>query len=193
MTKLVNLYSNSGLRGTITPSQLSSEIEKLKEITTPSSAGRASTETSDTKQERLDLSETLERLNDLLLAGEKAKKLSQLIAESWLPRGNDYRDKFLGDQKTLKQFLIEKGIFDDQDDADEVEEIKVERNVEGPPYLGAIDIDKTIEGEAIKLKLFIPYPDRHSQLTDEELEKWINNTDPNQIRPSNLYIPQSCS
>jgi len=128
--------------------------------------------------------------------GKRGKKLSQLIAESWLPGKEEYKEKFMsGDQNVLKQLLIENEIFDNQADADRFEEIKVEKDLKTPPYEGKLGMRIRLESEPIKLTLIIPYPDpdpvSQRKIEFEDLEKWIKNNKPHELLPSNNWIPHS--
>ncbi|MBW4636408.1 MAG: hypothetical protein KME30_32390 [Iphinoe sp. HA4291-MV1] len=110
-----------------------------------------------------------------------SKKLSQLIAKSWLDRQELSIDK---------QFLLDNGLIS-RIDAEYVQEIVMDKNPEGPlPYVGEITISEEGEG---KLRIRIPYPNRPPELTDEELERWVNDDNPDNIKPTNIYIPYSTS
>ncbi len=39
----------------------------------------------------------------------------------------------------------------------------------------------------------IPYPPRPAEVTNEQLEEWVNNDDPEQVYPPHPYIPLTCS
>ncbi|MFB2920611.1 hypothetical protein [Aerosakkonema funiforme] len=138
----------------------------------------------------------LEILEKLL--AERGKKLSQLIAESWLSGKEEYKEKFLlGDEDALKELFIEKGIFDDKLDADRFT-IEIRKDVEGPPYIGEITTwgegsSEIPETKPLRFKLIIPYPVPKPEIEDEELESWINNNDERQLEPLNPLIPLSCT
>ena len=121
------------------------------------------------------------------------KKLSQLIAQSWLD----------GQRLNInKDWLIEQG-FISQKEAPyyDDEKIKVEPNPEPNPepnqplYIGLITF--TEEGE---LGMYIPYPDRPDEclpdekpLTDEVLRKWVESPeDSKPWLPEHRYIPYTC-
>jgi hypothetical protein len=79
------------------------------------------------------------------------KKLSQLIAKSWL------------DKQPItinKEFLVQNNIFSEK----EIELFEIEESEN--PQGGYID--------AVNFKIHIPYPERPSQVTDEELQQWLN-------------------
>ena len=109
-----------------------------------------------------------------------------------MPGGEEYKEKFLsGDQDVIKQLLIEKGIFDDRADADRFERIEVKTHFDKPPYEGGLDMTKIRETEQIKFILIIPYPVPQPEIEVEELQKWINNKDDQQLLPSNPFITLS--
>ncbi|WP_019503927.1 hypothetical protein [Pleurocapsa sp. PCC 7319] len=84
------------------------------------------------------------------------KKLSQLIAKSWLD-GNRIP---LGD----RNFLISNDILSAKEAA--FFEIIVDREPPGPPYEGYIN--------AVTRKIAIPYPQRPNEITNEALKSWID-------------------
>ncbi|NET46856.1 hypothetical protein [Okeania sp. SIO2B3] len=111
------------------------------------------------------------------------KKISQLVAESWLPKGEEIRKIFLSrnSKKILKMFK-KKGIDID---------------FFGPSLKISIDTDtftgyleETRDNEPV-FNLVISYPPKPSEfnLSDKELKEWVENDDSNQFVPDNLYIP----
>lgn len=99
------------------------------------------------------------------------KKLSQLIAQSWLD----------GERLDInKKFLIKNDILSKEEA--EYYEVVVRENPPGPPYRGVID--------AVEGRIVIPYPDRPAEVTDEDLEQWVNSdtNSPPWIPPENLQI-----
>ncbi|WP_019503926.1 hypothetical protein [Pleurocapsa sp. PCC 7319] len=119
------------------------------------------------------------------------KKLSQLIAKSWLD----------GQRLEInKKWLLEQG-FISQEEApyydDEmilVEQTPSEnpdpKHPNGPKYIGIMTLKE--EG---KLHKYIPYPERPDAdlVSDEVLEEWVN-SDPDSAPwlPPNPYIPYTC-
>jgi hypothetical protein len=93
------------------------------------------------------------------------KKLSQLIAKSWL----DGTRLSLGDSK----FLIENDILSDE----EAKFFKIEvDDSPAPPYRGYTNI--------VTAKFYIPYPKRPEGVEDKDLEDWVNSpTDSPPWRP----------
>ena len=118
------------------------------------------------------------------------KKLSQLIAQSWLD----------GQRLDInKKWLLEQGFISQEEAPYYDEMIEVERNPSekpdpehpnGPKYIGIITL--TEEG---KLHMYIPYPERPNVegLTDEVLKEWVNSTtDSAPWLPAHPYIPYTC-
>jgi hypothetical protein len=128
--------------------------------------------------------------------GEQNKKLSQLIAKSWLPdkytEGKDFRDILLDtdenktDQERTKdivKFLKTQGI----EIADILEPLlgrPVNIKVSWETFAGDIR-----EGDVYVL----PYPPKPSiPGFDKQLEDWINDTRSDNILPDAPYIPLTC-
>ena len=113
------------------------------------------------------------------------KQMSQLIAKSWLPEGEQIRSALLSnDSAKILQMLKDNGI--------DVEELyKTSRiEVDWSTFLGRLeDTQDPLE----PLKLVIAYPPKPSEynLSDSDLEEWIQNQDPNQKIPTHPYIPVS--
>ncbi len=84
------------------------------------------------------------------------KKLSQLIAQSWLDETRiPLRDK---------DFLIENGILSTEEA--KFYNIVVEENIQGPPYEGSIN--------AVTATISIPYPERPREVSDKALRDWVD-------------------
>jgi hypothetical protein len=116
------------------------------------------------------------------------KKLSQLIARSWLPGGEEIEKRFLGSQEEVIQLLVDEGIVT----AEEAPYIgvNVDTNPPGPPYVGNIQ-----EGVDPVLTLYIPYPKRPSQVTSAELTTWVDsqiNAAPYSPFEISQWIPYTC-
>jgi hypothetical protein len=92
-----------------------------------------------------------------------SKKFSQLIAQSWLD-GERYSFD--------KKFLVEKGIFSEQE-AQSIHQIEVR---EVPPEHNLVGTITLLEDG--QLELYIPYPqlptDVENPPTPEQLTSWIN-------------------
>jgi len=142
-----------------------------------------------------DISDIIEALREELFLGSRAKKVSQLIVESWLPRGEEYKKIFdSNDSDEIKKLFLKEGIFDDKKDADsfetiEIETIKVQEKDGNCQYLGSLELRKTLEPKEIKFKLTIPYPPK-PDIKDEVLEQWVDNNNALELEPPH-YIPHS--
>ena len=93
---------------------------------------------------------------------DPTKKLSQLIAKSWL------------DKQPItinKDFLVKNEIFSEK----EIELFEIEES--DNPQGGYID--------AVNFKIHIPYPERPEEVTDETLQTWI--TSPENSPP---WVPE---
>ncbi len=117
------------------------------------------------------------------------KKISQLIAQSWLD-GCDLTFN--------KDFLVQEGIISSEEEP-YFNEPDVDRNPnqnpdpgnpDGPKYIGNITF--TAEG---RLQMYIPYPARPDDnlVSNEDLKDWVNSdTNSTPWLPSNPYIPYTC-
>jgi hypothetical protein len=115
--------------------------------------------------------------NERQSARELSKAMSQVVAKSWLPEGNDIRLALLSnDPEKIKKTFEDNGC-----DFSHYEGYKIELDV------------NSFEGNLKDLKetIVVAYPPRPSDfnLSDEDLRNWVNNTDPNQTRSGHLYIP----
>jgi hypothetical protein len=110
---------------------------------------------------------------------QASKKLSQLIAKSWLPGGEKIKAIFLsGDENQIKALLEETGIH--------LQDFNVRHVlINWDSFYGRLD--------EMGLICHIPYPPRPSEVTDPQLEAWVNDQNPNQVFPSTPYIPLSSS
>jgi hypothetical protein len=106
-----------------------------------------------------------------------SKKISQLIAMSWLPGGEEMKEIFLsGDSEMIQKLLIAHGI-----DMTEFE-IKL-IIVNWDSFYG----DMTERGFVYSM----PYPPRPQQVTDDQLAEWVKDNNPEELFPKTPYIPQS--
>jgi hypothetical protein len=92
-----------------------------------------------------------------------SKKLSQMIAQSWLD----------GERFSLdKDFMVENGIFS-EDEATYIKKIDVVEVTPEQNLVGTITM--VAEGH---LQIYIPYPQRPTEVddapTDEQLTSWVN-------------------
>jgi hypothetical protein len=123
---------------------------------------------------------------------ERNKKLSQLVAKTWLPNvypeGAEFRAILLSKKesgektKEIKEFLKKHDIDID--------------GILGSAIGGPIDIQvswDTFGGTIGEIQgrgpYMLPYPPRPSEVTDEQLESWINDNNPNNPFPHDPYIP----
>lgn len=108
------------------------------------------------------------------------KKLSQLIAQSWL----DHQELNIDRLSLIQNSLLS------EFEAQFVTKVKVDEDPEGPPYLGGITVGK--DG----YRIFIPYPkQRPDVVTDDELTTWVNSTvgsEPYTPFGISQWIPYSC-
>jgi hypothetical protein len=120
-------------------------------------------------------SERTKQFSDFLQA---SKKISQLIAESWLPEGEQIKKVLLSDdEEAIKELLKDKGI-----DLEGVFGIKT-LFVNWDSFYGTIT--------ELGLAYYLPYPPRPVVVEDYQLEEWVNNTEPNTLFPPYPYIPLS--
>lgn len=108
------------------------------------------------------------------------KKLSQLIAQSWLD----------GQQVSFDtQFLIDNHLLS-ENEAQYVE-IHVDTTPCGPPYIGKIE--GIVGGDGYSM--YIPYPNRPAEVTNEELTQWVDSpVDSSPYTPFKIsqWIPYTC-
>ncbi|GAB1543539.1 hypothetical protein NUACC21_62140 [Scytonema sp. NUACC21] len=113
----------------------------------------------------------------------QSKKVSQIIAKSWLsndPEGMEIkRVIFRRNSDEIKELLKKYGI----DLEGFFGPTKVV--VDWSSYKGILTEDV---GEAVYI---LPYPPRPTEVTDEQLEEWVNNNDPDTLYPTTPYIPLS--
>ncbi len=117
-----------------------------------------------------------------------SKKLSQLIAQSWLQKdvegseGHEFRQILLRhNSEEIKDFLKNKHSINIDDLFQAVSDGPVDVKVSWDTFGGKTDEE---------LRLYVlPYPPRPSEVTDAQLEKWVNDINPEQIFPLDPYIP----
>ena len=109
------------------------------------------------------------------------KKMSQLVAKSWLPEGNQIRSILLSkDSAKIIQMFKENDI--------DVELLCSSIEVDWSTFLGRLE--DTLDNDN-PLKLVIAYPPRPSEynLSDDDLRGWVNDTNSDQKIPTHSYIP----
>ncbi|GAB1543540.1 hypothetical protein NUACC21_62150 [Scytonema sp. NUACC21] len=117
------------------------------------------------------------------------KKLSQFIAKSWLPNdpeGADFRRVVLrGDSEEIKNWLKNHGV-----DLEGFFRVSIHIEVSWDTFIGTLKESTTPGAISDRSNRYIfPYPPRPAEVTDEQLERWVNDTDPNKQFPDDPYIP----
>ena len=123
------------------------------------------------------------------LTNQDAKKLSQLIASSWLPGGEDIKTAFNGgDTEAIVKMIKEKTDIDLQ--ALFGDDVIVTINWES--FLADIE-EIYMGGEDFRTVVHFPYPERPSkdEVSDNDLQSWVNNTDSSIVVAPFPYIPLS--
>lgn len=120
---------------------------------------------------------------------ERNKKLSQLIARSWLPGGEHIKEQLGGTQEQVLELLVAEEILIEEEA--KWSRVEVDINPPGPPYLGTLN-----EGvPPYLLNLYIPYPQRPTEVKDEQLMTWLSseiNSEPFSPFEISPWIPYSC-
>jgi hypothetical protein len=106
---------------------------------------------------------------------QTSKKLSQLIARSWLPHGEDIKRIFLSrDEDKIKELLEKEGIC--------LQDFNIKIIlINWDSFYGTLD--------ELGFIFRLPYPPRPSEVKNEQLEAWVNDNNPEQIFPTTPYIP----
>jgi hypothetical protein len=105
-----------------------------------------------------------------------------------LPGGEEIEKRLRGTQKEVIKLLVEEEIISEEEA--QYIGVDVDSNPPGPPYVGHIQ-----EGVDPILTLYIPYPQRPSQVTSEELTTWVDSKiDSAPYSPFEIsqWIPYSC-
>lgn len=120
---------------------------------------------------------------------ERNKKISQLIAQSWLPGGEQIQEQLCGSEEQVLNLLVVENILNETEA--KYAHVKVDLNPPGPPYVGSIS-----DGPPPHLLiLYIPYPKRPTEVTNEELRTWVNSelvSEPFSPFEINRWIPYTC-
>jgi hypothetical protein len=140
-------------------------------------------------------------LTDLLLVSNK--KLSHLIARSWLPgvAAEEIKATLLsGEQDKISKLMVQAGVIDQR----EVERCRFDIDPNPQPkelpsgaFLGSID-DEGIPGTTIKFIFKIPYPQKIESdwgLTEEQLRSWLATSpesEPWEPFEFSRWIPYTC-
>lgn len=120
---------------------------------------------------------------DITMWGQLTKKMSQLIAKSWLPGGEPIKKILLyGQEEEIKDLLEQNGISLPKG------AISIRLSVNWDSFYGSVQ-EKTLGRERF-WEWTIAYPPRpYYDVTDEQLQKWVDNDDPNTLYPTAAYIP----
>ncbi|MEA5553436.1 hypothetical protein VB713_21080 [Anabaena cylindrica UHCC 0172] len=109
------------------------------------------------------------------------KKMSQIIAKSWLPGGEEIRQVLLhGNSEQINQLFEENGVAISETIG------KVNIVVVWNDFVGKLQ--ETTSGS---LNLVVAYPPRPSDfnLKDEQIQAWVDDHDDEHITPTAPYIP----
>lgn len=134
---------------------------------------------------------------------QPSKKLSQLIAKSWLRDGDsEAKDVFTeGDPDKVKSFLKDRGLLSELDF--KYAKIIIDRSVTPDPnstgvvYIGELTVEKDLAGEFNIYNITIPYPEEPVELRNhpEILEEWVNSPEgepPYSPEKISRWIPLTC-
>jgi len=119
-----------------------------------------------------------------------SKKVSQLIARSWLPNdpeGADIKGALLsGDSEEIKTVFKKYGV-----DLDEFfSPMTINVNVDWDTFFGSL---AEVTGSEQPVEYNIPYPPRPMEVTDAQLSEWVDSNDPSAVYPPYPYIPMTMS
>ncbi|MEC4813941.1 MAG: hypothetical protein SAK29_11810 [Scytonema sp. PMC 1069.18] len=120
-----------------------------------------------------------------------SKKLSQLIAKSWLPNdpeGAEFRQIILrGDSEEIKNWLKNHDV-----DLEGFFQVSINIEVSWETFVGTLKETTAMGRLSTRSNTYtLPYPPRPAVVTDEQLEKWINDTNADNKFPLDPYIPLS--
>ena len=129
-------------------------------------------------------------VNTLNSFGQLSKKVSQLIARSWLPKdpeGADIKGALLkGDSEEIKTVFKKHGVDLDEFFSPMTLNVKVDWSA----FCGSL---VEVTGPKQLLEYNLPYPLRPMEVTGAQLSEWVNNSDPSTVYPPCPYIPLSVS
>ena len=113
----------------------------------------------------------------------QSKKMSQLIAKSWLP--NDH------DAANINKVLMSRN-------SNEIKALMKKYGIDIEGFFGPTKVvvdwssyKGILTEEVGEMVYSLPYPSRPVEITNEQLEEWVNNNDPNTQYPTTPYIPLS--
>ena len=116
---------------------------------------------------------------------KQSKTISQLIAKSWLP------DKY-PEGKEIREVLI-------RDNSDEIKSLLKKYGVDIDIFGFGGSLEVTVSWDTFKGDIeeipgragayTLPYPPRPAEVTNEQLEEWVNDTNPDDPYPKAPYIP----
>ena len=137
-----------------------------------------------------DIEQRVQNFRDILK--NNSKKMSQLIAQSWLPNdpeGAKIRQLFLQSEnenrsEEIKKFFKENYEIDLEEIVGDLYGHPVDIIVSWDTFSGAAR-----EREDHRGQYTIPYPPRPAEVTDTQLQTWINNKNDDVQFPSDPYIP----
>jgi hypothetical protein len=112
-----------------------------------------------------------------------SKKISQLVAKSWLPEGEEIKSVLLSnDSEKIQEMLQRNGI--DIDILGDTTKFEVDWST----FIGSLE--DSLDPNYI-FRMVIGYPPKPSEynLSDSDLVEWVNNTDDEQTKPTHPYIP----
>lgn len=114
-----------------------------------------------------------------------SKQISQLIAKSWLPGGEQIRATFLSnDLEKIKEMFLDNQIDIKMLGVGEYTTIELDWS----SFFGKLEESKDPK---YTFKFVIAYPPRPSEynLSDAQLNEWVKNNDENNYTPIHPYIP----
>lgn len=120
------------------------------------------------------------------------KRLSQLIAKSWLPHdpeGAEFKQVLLrGDSEEIKNWLKNHDA-----DLEGVYGVSIFIEVSWDTFVGTLRESTALGTLSNRSNVYtLPYPPRPVVVTDEQLERWVNDTNHTNEFPSDPYIPLTC-
>lgn len=133
---------------------------------------------------------------------QPSKKLSQVIAHSWLPNGDgEAHDVFTeGNSDRVRDFLVQRGLLSRLDA--QHANIIVDRSIRTTNpnssvsvYIGTVAMERDENGEINIYTITIPYPERPTDLTDKNLQDWFDSPDgeaPYTPVDISIWIPLTC-